>query len=142
MVVRFPRGKGMDYDRKISDAEVGHVDVWQISDTGGFTLLVPDLLARSKYWRLRMCGKAQCHKRVFACCETLTDVSKIQNYHEDMLFKKRLNYNVCVEALCVDDETRSKYRYPAGTPFTNDPCMPSPSIMKEFDEICPTKLAD
>ena len=145
MVVRFPRNKHMDYDRDIVEEEVGHVDVWQISDTGGFTLLVPALLARSKYWRLRMeGGKAQNkhYKRLFACCETMPDVAKIQDYHESHLFQKRLNYRVCVEALAVDEETRSKYKYPAGTPFPNDPCMPSPSTMKEFDEICPVKLSD
>jgi len=139
MVVRFPRNKHMDYDRDIAEEELGHVDVWQISDTGGFTLLIPALLARSKYWRLRMEGH---HKRLFACCETMPDVAKIQDYHESHIFQKRLEYRVCVEALAVDEETRSTYRYPAGTPFPNDPCMPSPSTMKEFDEICPVKLAD
>ena len=143
MVVHFPRNKGMDYDREILPEEFGNVDVWHISDTGGFTLLVPALLARSKYWRLRVDSKdKKYHKRVFACCEGLHDVAKIQDYHEDLLFQKRLDYRVCVEALCVDENTRSKYHYPAGTPFPNDPCMPSPSILKEFDEICPIKIAD
>ena len=141
MVVNFPRNKGMDYDREIGEGEFGNVDVWHISDTGGFTLLIPALLARSKYWRLRM-GQNKYHKRVFACCEQVSDVAKIQDYHEKLHFQKRLDYRICVEALCMDEETRSKYRYPAGTPFPNDPCMPSPTIMKEFDEICPIKLAD
>jgi len=144
MVVHFPRNKGVDYDREVAPDERGNVDVWHISDTGGFTLLIPALLARSKYWRVRMGGlkKNKYHKRVFACCETMRDVVKIQDYHEKLLFQKRLNYHVCVEALCVDEIRRSEYKYPAGTPFPNDPCMPSPSIMQEFNEICPIKLAD
>merc|ERR1712048_525628 len=69
MVVRFPRNQGMDFDRDIAEEEMGNVDVWQISDTGGFTLLIPALLSRTKYWRLRMeGGKAQSkyYKRLFA----------------------------------------------------------------------------
>ena len=139
MVARFPRNQDMDFDRDIPEEEMGNVDVWQISDTGGFTLLIPALLTRTKYWRLRM---EKYNKRLFACCETMPDVAKIQDYHENHIFQKRLDYHVCVEALAVDEETRSRYKYPAGTPFTDDPCMPSPSTMKEFDEICPVKLAD
>lgn len=144
MVVRFPPDKGMDYDRHISTEELGFIDVWHVSDTGGFTLLVPNLLARSKYWRKRLGlvknGEQQYHKRVFACCEALNEVAKIQNYHEDLIFQKRLDYRVHVEALCMDDATRSTYTYPEGTPFVNDPCMPSPAIIHEFNDICSIKL--
>jgi len=82
----------------VIDLENGRhtIDIWWLMDDGGFSVLVPHMMANNDFWKAK-----DCHIRLMIPC-SLLDVAEVKKLSDT--FKDKLHLNIDVQPLSFDED--------------------------------------